>query len=209
MSEMTDAWIQTFDGKQFFPQAPDPDLIDPRVIATVLSRLPRFGGHTMTPYSVAQHSIGVWGLVKPELRLPALLHDAHEAYTGFGDVASPMKRAIRVDDAAKLEHMQPQFAAEKHDPDIHFLDYIEHEIDKAIAKRFGFDPVLFYHDDIRHADAQMCATEKKFLMLPEPSPWVEMPEPLSYTHLFSSRSFVRMSGEFLRCMEQEGAYEFL
>lgn len=78
-------------------------LLDPRGsdirledIAIVLSRIPRFGGHT-TPaycdaYSVAQHSVLVSTLCSPEHALIGLLHDATEAY--LGDVISPLKRQL-------------------------------------------------------------------------------------------------------------------
>ena len=89
------------------------------------------------------------------MKLPALLHDAHEVYTGFGDVCSPVK------------HFAPK------------LEEFEHKIDIVIADKFVFDPELFYHKEIKHADLVMCATEKRFLMGPAPSSWGNMPVPLS------------------------------
>ncbi len=81
------------------------DLIDPRPehisiedIAWSLSRTARFNGSTGGEfvYSVAQHSVWVsmaiqqyWGR-DSSVALQALLHDAHEAYTG--DIVTPMKR---------------------------------------------------------------------------------------------------------------------
>ncbi len=159
MSEMT-PWIQTLDGKQFWPEKPDPELIDPRTLSIVLARINRFSGHSVVPYSVAQHSINVYNLVKtPELRLPALLHDAHEAYSGFGDVPTPMKRMLLA-------------------RGVEILGQIEARIDGAVAQRFRFDPAYFYYDEIKQADALMLATEKKFVMGAEPASWADMPEPL-------------------------------
>lgn len=51
-------------------------------IATALSRIPRFAGGTREPLSVAQHSVKVLDLCSPEAKPYALLHQAHEAYTG-------------------------------------------------------------------------------------------------------------------------------
>lgn len=75
--------------------APEQSYIDIHDIASVLSRLPRWGGRTradLLPYSVAQHSVMVSKLCRPENALIALLHDATEAY--LGDVISPMKRIL-------------------------------------------------------------------------------------------------------------------
>ena len=159
---MTQPWIQTLKGHKFCPLNPDPKLIDIGEIARVLSRLPRFGGHTIgdLPYSVAQHSVMVSVLVPDRLALPALLHDAHEAYSGFGDVASPMKqwRGFK-------EH----------------CGWVEHGIDFAVAQHFRFNWSLFYHANITLADRVALATEKRDLMAPEPCPWCEMPEPLDDT----------------------------
>lgn len=81
------------------------DLVDPKPehisiedIAWSLSRTARFNGSTGGEfvYSVAQHSVWVsmaiqqfWGR-DASFALKALLHDAHEAYTG--DIVTPMKR---------------------------------------------------------------------------------------------------------------------
>ena len=87
------SWIQTLDGGAFYVLQPDVNLINVDTIATCLSKTCRFKGHCRGFYSVAQHSLLVESLVKtPELKLPALLHDAHEVYSGFGDVASPIKK---------------------------------------------------------------------------------------------------------------------
>lgn len=66
-------------------------------IAHALAQINRFTGHTKRPYSVAEHSLLVCSIADREgaslsAQLAALLHDAHEAFTG--DVASPVKWAI-------------------------------------------------------------------------------------------------------------------
>lgn len=66
----------------------------PRIetIAHALSNINRWTGHTIRPFSVAQHSLLVSYLVPPEFALEALLHDATEAY--LGDIAAPLKALL-------------------------------------------------------------------------------------------------------------------
>ena len=63
-------------------------------IANSLSRNNRFTGHTIRPYTVAQHSVYVAYLMQMDglsfrLQLLGLVHDFHEAY--FSDMSSPLK----------------------------------------------------------------------------------------------------------------------
>lgn len=63
-------------------------------IAISLSRIPRFAGHTILPWSVAQHSLLVGRIVRRQgwsvmAEAYALLHDAHESLTN--DIPSPFK----------------------------------------------------------------------------------------------------------------------
>ena len=151
-------WIQTFDGRAFDLADPQPTGIDPVALATCLGRLVRFAGHTRQAYTVAQHSVLVSRFVRrPELRLPALLHDAHEAYSGFGDVSRPAKQL----DAAVAA----------------WLDAHERRIDAAIAARFGFDPILFRHPEVKEADLIALATEARDLLGPPPRAWDRLPPP--------------------------------
>lgn len=93
----------TFSGKSFDPENTKPDQIELLDIAVALSRIPRFVGHTVFHYSVAQHSMLVADLVKPigkekpeyirRLKILAMLHDADEAYTS--DIPSPVKQFLK------------------------------------------------------------------------------------------------------------------
>jgi 5'-deoxynucleotidase YfbR-like HD superfamily hydrolase len=87
-------YIQTLSGRRVNPFDASPEDIDPTDIATALSNLCRFGGHSSAFYSVAQHSAIVADLLEragatPDELMAALLHDAAEAY--LGDIPHPIK----------------------------------------------------------------------------------------------------------------------
>lgn len=126
--------IETVSGKLVNVTNPNPDDISINDIAWAISRLPRFAGHsiTETAYNVAQHSVYVAELLEEiltkslhdelpydvryaavnivaignikEVLLKALLHDAHEAYTG--DIPSPVKRIPELRETIKLIEMK-------------------------------------------------------------------------------------------------------
>ncbi len=131
-------WIQTFTGKKFDFSNPHPSMIDINDIAHALSNQCRFNGHSRVFYSVAEHSVYVAQLVMethPHLGMPALLHDAGEAYVG--DMVSPLKA------------MMPEFKL------------MEAKVEKVIADRFGFDHA--HHPIIKQADLQLLVDEKNAL----------------------------------------------
>ena len=85
--------MQTSDGVVWDLNTDAPQRITPHTLARVLSRIPRYVGHTFTPYSVAEHSLLVQYLavslamarqipIVREVHLAAMVHDAHEAITG-------------------------------------------------------------------------------------------------------------------------------
>ncbi len=92
MNEYEGHWITTFTGKKFHYLDSQFEEIDIRDIAHALALTCRFGGHCRVFYSVAEHSVRVAAAVPRELRLSALLHDAHEAY--LHDVLRPIKEDI-------------------------------------------------------------------------------------------------------------------
>lgn len=114
--------IQTYSGKVFDYLNPTADMIDIEDIAHALSQICRYTGHTTEFYSVAKHSVLASELVPDHLALPALLHDATEAYTG--DMNKPLKELL------------PDFRA------------VEEKIWIVIAEKFGLpytmDPII--HD---------------------------------------------------------------
>jgi len=82
-------WIQTYSGVKFYPFDPRPEDIHILDIAHALSHINRWTGHSIKPYSVAQHSLMVARLLPDNIALEGLLHDATEAY--LTDVATPIK----------------------------------------------------------------------------------------------------------------------
>lgn len=109
----------------------DSNVWDIEDIAHNLSMICRFNGSIPKFYSVAEHSVYVMRQVHPELRLAALLHDAHEAW--MGDVTSPLKSLL---------------------PDFRTL---ENRIQAHTLKRFGIDHPL--HQDIHVADKRVYISE--------------------------------------------------
>jgi len=129
-------WIQTYTGKQFFPQNPQPDSIDIHDIAHHLAHICRFVGACTRFYSVAQHSIFLSHRVLGEYALWGLLHDAAEAY--LGDIVSPVK-----------QHM-------------HVFKEMEQKVLHTIAKRFNLEWPM--PRTIKEADFRMLATERRDVM---------------------------------------------
>lgn len=131
-------WIVTASGKKFDFEYPF-DGLDIWDIATALSRICRFGGHTKVFYPVSAHSIHVSLLVPKPVALFGLLHDAGEAYTG--DIVRPLKM------------MLPQ------------IKPIEARIDRAIYLRFAKRlPTEDEVREIKKADLIALATERQHLV---------------------------------------------
>lgn len=110
----------------------------PRIsdIAHALALTCRFSGHCRFHYSVAQHSVLVATLVPEELALPALLHDAAEAY--LSDIATPIKR--------------------------HLSEYreLERRVQNWINDHFGVDTE---RPEVKRADLQALVAEKHAVMM--------------------------------------------
>lgn len=95
--------METASGIFFDINNPDPGLIILDDIAWHLAHINRFTGAGKYILSVAQHSSWMHDRFMEEgnerLALLALLHDAHETYTG--DISSPFKNCPGVSDAIK------------------------------------------------------------------------------------------------------------
>lgn len=144
------AWIQTFTGKVFELFDPKPDQIDIRDIAHALALTVRFNGHSIVPYSVAQHSVLVASAVPAEMFLEALLHDASEAYVG--DMVRPLKQTM------------------------HMYRDVEDKIQMAILRRFDVEEAGLFGRSwkIKNADMRALVTERRDLMAPGPA-WTNPP----------------------------------
>jgi 5'-nucleotidase len=133
----------------FNPFEPDPAKIHVGDIAHALAAIPRFGGHTAQPYSVAQHSVLVsrviWERGNVCRRVEALwglLHEVAEALSGFGDVCGPVKRV-------------PHVAA--------VVKPIERLIEAAAAVRWGFPPEFASCPVVKAADRYVLDWEDRDL----------------------------------------------
>lgn len=136
-------WLQTFSGGRFFPLDPRPEEVSLPDIAHALAHLCRFGGHCLTFYSVAQHSVLVSHYVAPHLAAQALLHDAAEAY--LVDVPRPIKLAL---------------------PDYRRM---EKQIQAVIYRSFGLPEREC--GAIKRADDRVLAQEHRDLMARSPWDW--------------------------------------
>lgn len=152
---MSNTWITTYSGKQFFPLDPNPNDISIEDIAHALSNVCRFNGHVRSFYSVAQHSVIVSQHCKPEHALYGLLHDASEGLS-LGDLPTPIKRL-------------PQFE---------YYRKVEHNLQSMVYKKFGLEP--YEPRDVKEADLLALATEIRDLMAPAASNWHLEQKPLEF-----------------------------
>lgn len=140
-------WFVSVSGRRVFIRHPIPEDLHIDDIAHALSLVCRFGGHCCRFYSVAQHSVMVSRLAKPEYALAGLLHDASEAY--LGDIIRPIKLLL------------PEYQE------------IEGRWEVVIAERFGLhwdrDTVL----DVKRADRIALVTERRDLIAPHEWQWTE------------------------------------
>lgn len=132
---------------------PDPDSLFISDIAHALSYQCRYGGHVNRHYSVAQHSLLCYQILKAyrlhdrKILLTMLMHDATEAY--LVDIPRPVKQYL------------PEYKI------------IEQNFNRILAKKFGFFqdfPFIIHEiddlclqleiDAIRNQNGQLKITEK-------------------------------------------------
>jgi hypothetical protein len=130
-------FINTISGIKFYPLHPKIEDITILDIAHALGNIARFTGHTRKFYSVAQHSIMVSKICKPENALYGLLHDGSEAY--ISDLSRPIKTS----------------------PGMEFFKTVEKKIQDLIYEKFHLS--LPVPEDIKIADNTMFITEARSL----------------------------------------------
>lgn len=193
------AYVQTVSGRAVCLVSPQASSIALSDIAHHLSVLPRFNGaaiHERQPVSVAVHSLLVHQIVRHHAKenvvacLWALLHDAHEAYTG--DLTTPVKQALRWHGA--------------HDA----VERMQRGLDRAILEAFGLgERTLFVNDAYRiveHADRVALRIEKEAALAPCQKPWgLELPENSTGAALPSFTSPATVAAAYTRAALAEAA----
>ena len=129
--------IRTVTGRYVSIANPQAEQIDLEDIAHGLANTMRWGGHTLHPYSVAQHSMEVAKRCERPHALAALLHDASEAY--LCDLPTPLKSLL------------PDYKA------------IEARFMRVIFDRFGVPYPL--HESVSKADADALQWEWEAVMI--------------------------------------------
>jgi hypothetical protein len=131
--------VETYTGRYVDLLNPDPETICLADIAVGLANTSRFAGQVSRFYSVAEHSVRVAASVPwQQLALPALLHDAHEAYTG--DITAPMKQVLELAAPGIIKDLQ-------------------HRLDVAIATAMGTWALYFKDPEIKRADDEIMFRE--------------------------------------------------
>jgi hypothetical protein len=138
-------WFSTYTGRRWYVRSPRPEDVDLADVAHSLSMQCRFNGHCRDFYSVAQHSVLVSRLVRPELALHGLL-DAAEAYVG--DLVRPIKQTFRTWNVVAF-------------------DALESLAELAIFAQFGVRPPDGDEaEEIKRADLVALSTERRDLLKP-------------------------------------------
>lgn len=153
-------WVA--DGRYMAPLKSAPDTVfDIETIALVLSRTPRFTGHTdreVEALSVAEHSTDTALLAKklqlsPTLEAVALLHDAAEAY--LNEMARPVK-------------YQPELEGYRRAEDV---------LQARIFESFGLlEAAQKWRPLVKGLDHAQLAREKASLIPDAAGPWPDFPD---------------------------------
>lgn len=161
-------WMQTYTGRQFWPQDPRPEEVFIEDVAHACALTNRYKGHSLRACNLAEHQVRVSYFVRDagggrRTQLGALLHDAHEVFDGIGDVVGHLK-----------ESMPPAVRT-------WYKSHVR-RVEVAIFDAFGVSDVL---DDeeamslIKFGDRVLLATEARDNMAPPPAPWAPLPAPLA------------------------------
>lgn len=184
---MSSTLLLTRNGNLLDLNRPNPDLILVSDIATALSRIPRYIGHTRAPYSVAEHCVHVARLLPEQLKLHGLLHDAAEAY--IGDIPTPVKEYLR-----------------ERDSDFAVIDDLEDRWMQAVYDGLDLErPTPLEAHVIKYADLVMLSTELRDLHHPLPEEYarsVRHPAPSSEIKVSQPWCEQRARGEWLAAFDE-------
>lgn len=181
-------WLQVLGGRAFSLTNPRAEDVDFETIATVLSRVPRFGGHTENGVlSVAQHCLeGSAAILRDtgcrDAAAAFLIHDAHEAY--MGDIATPVSQALGA--VAFQMNVNGGWLVRK------AIRELKSRLDAAIFPAAGL-PWPIPADVaaiVKEYDMRMCRTERDGRLVKPPLPWydaVEHAEPVQGCDLYPWR----------------------
>ena len=174
-----DGSITTYSGVRFRPLFPNADAILIDDIAHSLANQCRFAGHARLFYSVAEHSVRVSQLCRPEDALWGLLHDASEAF--LCDVPAPLKAL-------------PAFEAYR---------AAECDLQQLIVVRFGLAPEQ--PASVTEADQAMLRIEMRDLLTAGSTGRKKADQPLSITKPWSPRiAEARFLSRFHRLYSERG-----
>jgi hypothetical protein len=138
-------WMQTYSGRKIYPLDLQVESISILDIAKPLSRMPRFAGHLLEFYTVAEHCVWVSKHVPEEHAMRAFAHDWSEAY--LVDLPSPIKKAFGFEAYREAEHRAM----------------------RAICFKFALP--LREDASIKQADLAALLTEQRDLMGPAVEEW--------------------------------------
>lgn len=176
-------WLQTLGGGALDLCDPKPEQICFRTIARVLSRVPRFGGHTESGVlSVGQHCLEGAAAMRRDghseaAQVAFLLHDAHEAY--IGDIATPVAQALAAVAAHEGFNKEQVASIQQRDADGNYaasvvkdaIATLKFRIDQAIHQAAGVTVDAASAVLVHEYDRRMCVTEREHRMAPPPREW--------------------------------------
>ena len=141
-----DGWIATLTGG-FTPLVPKIEDINSEDIIWGLAGTWRFGGMTNPRMTIAEHCVGVSHIIEllwgREYAAAGLLHDACEAYTH--DIQSPVRKFVTL--------TMP-------DGEVISWDELDRRLNILVFKKYGVDPALLDHPQVRAADILSVTFEK-------------------------------------------------
>lgn len=162
--------IKTVTGRMVPILTMEPHHVDLYDIAHALSMKCRFGGHSKTFYSVAEHSVRVLDLCEDWCATPieqfhAIFHDATEAY--IPDFAQPTKWAAHF------------IVDTRGEPEVVSARRLEDRIYATIVDKFnGYPANPELPQQVKRADRVLAVTEARDLMNVTPGTWKGWPPPI-------------------------------